>query len=91
MHGDHSLYGRSRGVAAMKADRLRLKADNCDLHIQMKQLYCTLGDKEAELRDFIRNYKQRRENTDDTIKKVSNCSSTTSFLLFLLLISILSG
>ena len=43
-------------LAALKADRKRLKAEKFDLLNQMKQLYQTLEDKERELRDFIRNY-----------------------------------
>lgn len=45
-------------VAALKADKKRLKAEKFDLLSQMKQLYATLEDKEKELRDFIRNYEQ---------------------------------
>jgi len=45
-------------LAAVKADRKRLKAEKYDLLNQMKQLYSTLEDKEKELRDFIRNYEQ---------------------------------
>lgn len=47
-------------VAALKADKKRLKAEKFDLLSQMKQLYATLEDKEKELRDFIRNYEQVR-------------------------------
>jgi hypothetical protein len=35
-----------------------LKTEKVDLLMQMKQLYATLEDKEAELRDFIRNFEQ---------------------------------
>lgn len=45
-------------IAALKADKKRLKAEKFDLLNQMKQLYATLEDKEKELRDFIRNYEQ---------------------------------
>ncbi len=54
----------------MKADRKRLKAEKLDLLSQMKQLYCTLEDKEAELRDFIRNYEQRMRESDIAVKQV---------------------
>lgn len=47
-------------IAALKADKKRLKAEKFDLLNQMKQLYATLEDKEKELRDFIRNYEQVR-------------------------------
>lgn len=57
-----ALQSRDRSpclcVAALKADRKRLKAEKFDLLNQMKQLYGTLEDKEKELRDFIRNYEQ---------------------------------
>lgn len=45
-------------VAALKADRKRLKAEKFDVLNQMKQLYATLEDKEKELRDFIRSYEK---------------------------------
>ena len=55
----------------MKSDRKRLKAEKVELLSQMKQLYCTLEDKEGELRDFIRNYEQRMRESDDSIKQVT--------------------
>ena len=54
----------------MKSDRKRLKAEKLELLNQMKQLYCTLDDKEAELRDFIRTYEQRMKETEASIKQV---------------------
>ena len=54
----------------MKGDRKRLKAEKVELLSQMKQLYCTLEDKEAELRDFIRNYELRMRESDESIKQV---------------------
>jgi hypothetical protein len=57
-------------VLAMKADRKRLKAEKLDLLNQLKQLYGTLEEKEAELRDFIRNYEQRMRESDESIKQV---------------------
>jgi hypothetical protein len=56
--------------AAMKTDRKRLKLEKSDLVGQMKQLYGTLKDKEAELRDFIRNYEQRNRDMLDALKQV---------------------
>ncbi|XP_063239852.1 kazrin isoform X2 [Bacillus rossius redtenbacheri] len=56
------LQHAREALAALKADRKRLKAEKFDLLNQMKQLYGTLEDKEKELRDFIRNYEQMREN-----------------------------
>ncbi|CAB3376489.1 Hypothetical predicted protein [Cloeon dipterum] len=53
-------------LAAVKADRKRLKAEKYDLLNQMKQLYSTLEDKEKELRDFIRNYEQMRDTEVST-------------------------
>ena len=50
-------------LAALKADRKRLKAEKFDLLNQMKQLYQTLEDKERELREFIRNYELVRSES----------------------------
>jgi len=55
---------------AMKADRKRLTSEKADLVSQIKQLYGTLKDKEAELRDFIRNYEQRTKDNNELIKQV---------------------
>ena len=54
----------------MRADRKRLTSEKADLVSQIKQLYSTLKDKEAELRDFIRNYEQRTKDNNDLIKQV---------------------
>lgn len=48
-------------VAAMKADRKRLKVEKADLASQMQQLYTTLESREEQLREFIRNYDQHRK------------------------------
>jgi len=71
----HLIFLSCISLIAMKMDRNRLKSDACDIHLQMKQLYCTLGDKEAELRDFIRSYDQRKQDCQETIKQVAtiNC------------------
>ena len=61
---------------AMKADRKRLTSEKADLVSQIKQLYNTLKDKEAELRDFIRNYEQRSNDNSELIKQVINHSTT---------------
>lgn len=58
-------------IAAMKADRKRLKAEKLELLNQLKQLYGTLEDKEGELRDFIRKYEQRMRENDENIKQVT--------------------
>ncbi|XP_078695888.1 kazrin-like isoform X17 [Branchiostoma floridae x Branchiostoma belcheri] len=61
---EHELARAKEALAAMKADRKRLKAEKVDLLNQMKQLYGTLEDKEDELREFIRNYEMRmRQNS----------------------------
>ncbi|XP_050412103.2 kazrin isoform X2 [Patella vulgata] len=57
-------------LQAMKADRKRLKGEKLELLKQIKQLYDTLEEKESELRDFIRNYEQRVQESDDTIKQL---------------------
>lgn len=53
-------------VAAMKADRKRLKVEKADLVSQMQQLYTTLESREEQLREFIRNYDQHRKVTQPT-------------------------
>ncbi|XP_059475337.1 kazrin isoform X2 [Neocloeon triangulifer] len=53
-------------LAAVKAERKKLKSEKFDLLNQMKQLYSTLDDKETELRDFIRNYEQMRDTEVST-------------------------
>ncbi|XP_037075945.1 kazrin-like isoform X2 [Pollicipes pollicipes] len=58
-------------LAALKADRKRLKAEKFDLLNQMKQLYQTLEDKESELRDFIRNYEQRIKENNDSLRSLA--------------------
>ncbi|XP_060597921.1 kazrin-like [Ruditapes philippinarum] len=85
VNSDHPSYGELKldliqtkqdlnrakeALAALKADRKRLKGEKLELLNQMKQLYGTLEDKEAELRDFIRNYEQRMRESDDTIKQL---------------------
>jgi hypothetical protein len=60
----------SLSPSALKSDRKRLKTEKVELLHQMKQLYVTLEDKESELRDFIRNYEQRVQESDETIKQV---------------------
>lgn len=64
--------GKARdALAALKADRKRLKAEKLDLLSQMKQLYCTLEDKESELRDFIRQYEQRMTDSTVSMKQMA--------------------
>ncbi|XP_043229620.1 liprin-alpha-1-like isoform X6 [Amphibalanus amphitrite] len=58
-------------LAALKADRKRLKAEKFDLLNQMKQLYQTLEDKERELRDFIRNYELRIKENDESLRTLA--------------------
>lgn len=48
-------------IAAMKADRKRLKVEKADIVNQMQQLYTTLESREEQLREFIRNYDQHRK------------------------------
>ena len=71
----------------MKADRKRLKAEKLDLLSQMKQLYCTLEDKESELRDFIRNYEQKMRESDIAVKQVPSLIKQLPFMLNLLILS----
>ncbi|KAK7874357.1 hypothetical protein R5R35_007824 [Gryllus longicercus] len=59
-------------LAALKADRKRLKAEKFDLLNQMKQLYGTLEDKEKELRDFIRNYEQRMRESEASLQQLTS-------------------
>ncbi|XP_078695895.1 kazrin-like isoform X23 [Branchiostoma floridae x Branchiostoma belcheri] len=67
---EHELARAKEALAAMKADRKRLKAEKVDLLNQMKQLYGTLEDKEDELREFIRNYEMRMRESDESIKQL---------------------
>ncbi|XP_070206857.1 kazrin-like isoform X2 [Littorina saxatilis] len=65
------LNRAKEALQAMKSDRKRLKSEKVDLLHQMKQLYVTLEDKESELRDFIRNYEQRVQESDESIKQLA--------------------
>nr|CAD7425230.1 unnamed protein product [Timema monikensis] len=65
------LQHAREALAALKADRKRLKAEKFDLLNQMKQLYGTLEDKEKELRDFIRNYEQRMRESEASLQQLS--------------------
>lgn len=69
---------------AVRLDRKRLKAEKLDLLNQMKQLYCTLEDKEVELRDFIRNYEVRMKENDNNLRLVCimNEQVATKLLLY---------
>ncbi|CAH1775040.1 unnamed protein product, partial [Owenia fusiformis] len=71
IQSQQELSRAKESITAMKLDRKRLKSEKVDLLSQMKQLYCTLEDKESELRDFIRNYEMRMKESDDTIKQLA--------------------
>lgn len=58
-------------LAAMKADRKRLKVEKADLVSQMQQLYTTLESREEQLREFIRNYDQHRKVTPRPARLIS--------------------
>ncbi|XP_018027762.1 liprin-alpha-3 isoform X2 [Hyalella azteca] len=64
------LCHAKEALAALKADRKRLKTEKVDLLMQMKQLYATLEDKEAELRDFIRNFEQRMVESEESERRL---------------------
>ncbi|XP_052759830.1 kazrin-like isoform X2 [Mya arenaria] len=64
------LNRAKEALAALKADRKRLKGEKLELLNQMKQLYGTLEDKESELRDFIHTYEQRMRESDESIKQL---------------------
>ena len=64
----------------MKADRKRLQAEKLDLLSQLRQLYCTLEDKESEIRDFIRNFEQQMRENNENIKQVRVCPVTIATL-----------
>ncbi|KAF2361124.1 hypothetical protein FHG87_008114 [Trinorchestia longiramus] len=64
------LCHAKEALAALKADRKRLKTEKVDLLQQMKQLYATLEDKEAELRDFIRNFEQRMAESEESERRL---------------------
>nr|XP_018904283.1 PREDICTED: kazrin-like isoform X1 [Bemisia tabaci] len=61
------LSQAKQALAALKSDRKRLKAEKFDLLNQMKQLYGTLGDKEKELREFIRSFEQRMRESEEQL------------------------
>ncbi|KAL3861124.1 hypothetical protein ACJMK2_007193 [Sinanodonta woodiana] len=64
------LNRAKEALTAMKADRKRLKGEKLELLNQIKQLYGTLEDKEAELRDFMCTYEQRMRENDESIKQL---------------------
>ncbi|KAG8190014.1 hypothetical protein JTE90_000111 [Oedothorax gibbosus] len=70
-HMEKELKHAKEALSALKQDRKRLKAEKFDLLTQMKQLYSTLEDKEAELREFIRNYEQKIKESDESIKQMT--------------------
>lgn len=59
-------------IHSMKLDQKKLKAEKLDLLGQMRQLYGTLEDKEAELKDFIGNYEQRITASEKIIKQMAS-------------------
>ncbi|XP_041377484.1 kazrin-like isoform X2 [Gigantopelta aegis] len=65
------LNRAKEALQAMKSDRKRLKGEKLDLLNQMKQLYTTLEEKEAELRDFIRNYEIRMHESNESLKQLA--------------------
>ncbi|XP_015903477.1 uncharacterized protein [Parasteatoda tepidariorum] len=68
---EKELKHAKEALSALKQDRKRLKAEKFDLLTQMKQLYSTLEDKEAELREFIRNYEQKMKESDENMKQMA--------------------
>ncbi|XP_053677270.1 kazrin-A [Anopheles nili] len=57
-------------IQSLKLERKKLRSDKTDLLSQVKQLCASLQDKEAELRNFIRNYEQRiRESETNSAKQ----------------------
>ncbi|XP_049543331.1 kazrin-A isoform X4 [Anopheles darlingi] len=57
-------------IQSLKLERKKLRADKNDLLSQVKQLCSSLQEKEAELRNFIRNYEQRiRESESNSAKQ----------------------
>ncbi|XP_035794057.1 kazrin-A-like isoform X4 [Anopheles albimanus] len=57
-------------IQSLKLERKKLRADKNDLLSQVKQLCASLQEKEAELRNFIRNYEQRiRESESNSAKQ----------------------
>ncbi|XP_055608212.1 kazrin isoform X3 [Uranotaenia lowii] len=59
-------------IQSLKVERKKLRSDKNDLLSQVKQLCSSLQDKEAELRNFIRNFEQRiRESENSTAQQSS--------------------
>ena len=72
-----------RSISALKANQKTLKAEKLDLLGQMRQLYGTLEDKEAELGNFIQNFEKRIQESNETVVKVRETSlliSSRSFV-----------
>ncbi|XP_061537997.1 kazrin-A isoform X3 [Phycodurus eques] len=70
-HKEQELDRAKEALQAMKSDRKRLKVEKADLVNQMQQLYSTLESREAQLRDFIRNYDQHRKENEDAVKALA--------------------
>ncbi|KAK2121760.1 hypothetical protein P7K49_003146 [Saguinus oedipus] len=68
---ERELARAKEALQAMKANRKRLKGEKTDLVSQMQQLYATLESREEQLRDFIRNYEQRRKESEDAVKALA--------------------
>ncbi|GAB6019271.1 hypothetical protein CHUAL_000871 [Chamberlinius hualienensis] len=71
---ESELQQAKDALNALKADRKRLKAEKFDLLNQMKQLYGTLEDKEKELRDFIRTYEHKVQETNPGLPQKATSS-----------------
>ena len=73
---EHEVERCKEVIGCMKAERKRLKVEKIELQNQMKQLLGTLGDKEAELRDFICNYEQKMRASEHLITRLSEAKDS---------------
>ncbi|XP_014669231.1 PREDICTED: kazrin-like [Priapulus caudatus] len=63
---DHS----KQCLTGTRDERKKLRVEKLDLLNQMKQLYGMVEERDRELRDFIRNYEQRMEETNNKLKQL---------------------
>ncbi|KAL1021267.1 hypothetical protein UPYG_G00010940 [Umbra pygmaea] len=68
---EQKLKHAKEALQAMKMDRKRLKVEKADLVNQMQQLYATLESRDDQLRDFIRNYEQHRQESEDVVQTLA--------------------
>ena len=63
---DLELSRTKEALMVVKADRKRLKTEKADLLSQMKRLYTTLEERDAELKEFISDYEDRMKEAEES-------------------------